>query len=458
MPHSSLPVYTEKWPFQNLLEMARHPIRFSDKVFDSAGDSALVKVPMGYFVMTRDPGFIKHTLQTNQKNYKKDPGYDQLALFLGQGLVTSEGDLWRKQRRIAQPSFYKTQLEELYKDMVKVAESFVEELGTKEGEVIDISQQMMAVTAKIAMKALFSRDMTGGLVEIYEAISFGQEHVISRIMNPLSIPLSYINGKKRKFRKKKQLMDELVTSLIEQRGAGQSQGNDFLQMLMDARYEDTGEPMEQRQLLDELVTIFSAGHETSSNGMTWLFYLLSDHPEVVQRLREEQMRVSGHQLPAFSHLRQLTYHRQVIEESMRLYPPVWTLGRQAIAADEWEGNQIKKGMIITCAIFHLHRNPHLWENPERFDPDRFSAEQQKSRPKSHYLPFGAGPRMCIGNHFAMMEMQLLLAAMIHRFDFELIKDQRIDTEPLITLRPRYGMNMRIRKASSRLRDSLPLES
>lgn len=458
MTHSPLPVYKEKWPFQNLFKMARHPIRFSDKVFEELGDTAFIKVPMGYFVISRDPDLMKYTLQTNQKNYKKDPGYEQLALFLGRGLVTSEGDFWRKQRRIAQPAFYKTQLEELYKDMVQVAADFIDELSEQEGEVIDISQQMMAVTARIAMKALFSEDMEGGLVEVYDAISFGQEHVISRIMNPLAIPLSYINGKRRKFFRKKQLMDKLVTGLIEQRRAGQSEGNDFLQMLMDARYEDTGEPMEHRQLLDELITIFSAGHETSSNGMTWLFYLLSGHPEIVQRLREEKRKVSGEQLPSFSQLRDLVYTRQVIEESMRLYPPVWTLGRQAIDTDEWNGNVFKKGTIITNAIYHVHRNPNLWEDPERFDPDRFAPEKVKARPKSHYMPFGAGPRMCIGNHFAMMEMQLLLAGMIHKFDFDLVKHQKIDTEPLITLRPRYGMKMRVSPVNSRLRDSLPLES
>lgn len=443
---SSIPVYKGKWPGQALFDMARHPIKFVDKVFRTCGeDSADIRVPMGHFIVTRDPSLIKHTLQTQQKKYRKDPGYDQLALLLGKGLVTSEGDLWRKQRRIAQPTFYKKQLEELFKAMVIVGEEFIEELekDRASGVVIDVSQKMMAVTAKIAMKALFSEEMQGGLLDIYDAISYGQHYVMGRIMNPINIPLSHINGKRRKFQKQKQVLHDLVVGLIEQRKQGQQEESDFLQMLMDARYEDTGEPMSQQQLVDELITIFSAGHETSANGLAWLFYLLSQHPTIVSKLRTEIHEVLGDRKPSFAEVSKLMYTKQVIEESMRLYPPVWTVGRLAIEEDEWQGNHFKKGTIITNSIFELHRNPNLWNDPDRFDPDRFLPQRVKARPKGYYLPFGAGPRMCIGNHFAMMEMQLLLAMIIRDFDFELIQDQVIDLEPLITLRPRYGIQMRL---------------
>jgi cytochrome P450 len=212
---------------------------------------------------------------------------------------------------------------------------------------------------------------------------------------------------------------------------------------MDARYEDTGEAMPPNLLKDELITIFSAGHETSANALAWTLYLLAKHPDIAQKVKAEAEEVLQGRMPAFDDLRKLTYARQVIEEGMRLYPPAWGIGRYALEDDQWQDYHIEKGTVMACEIYGLHHHPDLWENPEVFDPERFSPEQVKARPSHHYLPFGAGPRMCIGNHFAMMEMQLLLPLLVRSFNFELLENQSIEMEPLITLRPKNGIQMRL---------------
>ena len=201
--------------------------------------------------------------------------------------------------------------------------------------------------------------------------------------------------------------------------------------------------MNDRLLKDEMLTIFSAGHETSANGLSWTLYLLTQHPEIVKKMRAEIQRVVGDRLPNFQELRQLTYIKQVIEEGMRLYPPVWGISRTAMGDDEFRGVQIKKNHIVFCLIYNAHHREDLYPQAKSFNPDRFAANKKKLIPKMGYLPFGGGPRLCIGNMFAMMEMQLILTGLLQRFDFELMEGQQIEMEALITLRPRYGIKMKI---------------
>ncbi len=441
----TIPKHRGHWLLKSTLEIISGPLKFYEQTSQALQtDTFYADVLTGKAIMTANPDLIKYVLQTNQKNYPKDSGYDQLALLLGKGLVTSRGALWRKQRRIAQPAFYKKSLQNLFEAMREVAEQYLKELESKAGSIVDISQEMMSVTARIAMKSLFGAEMKGNLLEIYNCISYAQAYTTGRIFNPMSIPFTYLNGKHRKFRKHKKVLDDLLGGLITERKKSAAKHHDFLQMLLDARYEDTGQPMEHRQLLDELVTIFSAGHETSANGMSFILYQLAQSPEVVDQLRAEAADIIGDRLPLFEDISQLQYTKQVIEEGMRLFPPVWTVGRYAKEADEWNGYQIEKNMVVVNYIYNLHRHPALWESPEIFDPTRFTPEKVKARPRTHYLPFGAGPRMCIGNHFAMMEMILLLPLLVRSFDFYLIDDGSLELEPLITLRPKNGIKMRVR--------------
>ncbi|EAY24198.1 cytochrome P450 [Microscilla marina] len=436
-----IPTYQGHWLFKSAFELQKNALLFFEEKRQTLGHTFYVAVPGSKVLMTADPELIKHVLQTNHRNYPKDQTYEQLAMLLGQGLITSKGELWKKQRRIAQPTFHKTNLENLFEAMTTVAQQYLEDLSQKKGQVVDIAREMMGVTAKIAMRSLFSADVEGDLKEIYRVISYAQEFVVKRVMNPLNIPLNYLDGSLRKFNRERDTMLGMVNRLIEDRRQDSKTYPDFLQMLMDARYEDTGEPMPVDLLRDELITIFSAGHETSANALSWTLYLLSQHPDIAQKATKEAQDVLKGGLPTFDDLKQLTYTRQVIEESMRMYPPAWGIGRYAIEPDQWQDHHISKNTIIACEIYGLHHHPDLWENPEVFDPERFAPAQVKERPRHYYLPFGAGPRMCIGNHFAMMEMQLLLPLLLSNFNFELVENQSIEMEPLITLRPKNGIQM-----------------
>ena len=397
--------------------------------------------------VTADIEVIKHVLQTKQKNYKKNATYKQLKLALGNGLVTSEGEFWRRQRRMAQPAFYKTQLAELYKKMVGVAEKFCVELGQKSSqETINISHEMMLLTADIVLKTLFSTEKGNDKVSMSDNMKFGQTYIMNRSRRPYMIPLSYINGQKKKFDTQMAEFDQSIINIIEERRGLKDKPIDLLTMLLEATDSESGDSMTNRQLRDELVTIHAAGHETSSNALSWTLYLLAQNPEVLAKLRTEIQNVLGNQShPNFADLRNLSYTKQVIEEGMRLYPPAYAVGRECIEKDEILGQTIPAKSVFLLSIYALHQDPQYYPNPQKFDPDRFAPELVKQRPKLAYMPFGAGPRMCIGNHFAMMEMQLILAMLVQQFDFELVADTPVKPQPLVTLSPKGGIKMRVKR-------------
>ena len=415
-------------------------IEYVQDAYQRHGDTFQIDLIVKQLYASANPDFIKYVLQTNQKNYAKSDGYKFMKMGLGNGLVTSEGDYWRKQRRLAQPAFYKTNLENLYIDMNRTMKEYVKELDAKRGKTIDFSKEMMALTATIVLRSLFSVEESDMLDTIYEGMEQMQSHIMKQARHPLTRWKYYINGEYRTFKKELKVFDDLVYGIINERRESGESKPDLLQMLMDVEDADTGEKMTDLQLRDELVTMFSAGHETSANALAWTFYLLCQNPEVVAKLKSEADTAlpDGH-IPTFADLRNLQYTKQVIEEGMRLYPPAWVIGRKTIEEDVVNGFTIPKGQDVLLEVFLMHRNEEVWENPLKFDPDRFTSENVKNRPKHHYLPFGAGPRMCIGNHFAMMEMQLIVATLVQHFDFKLVEDHPVKLDPLITLRPKHGI-------------------
>ena len=449
---SDIPVFKGKNPLLPGSEFLRNPYRFSIGPARDFGNFFRVPFFFRKVFFTTHLEVIKHILQSNQKNYVKSVAYRNLKLALGNGLVTSEGDDWRRNRRLAQPAFYKTQLEGLYKAMTDVAESYCKNLAEKikEGQVVEITEEMMAVTADIVLKALFSAENPAAISEMYRIMVDSQEYIIERTVAPYLIPLHYITGKRRRFKKDMAWFDGHLYHLINERRKGKEPVNDLLSMLLQSRYEDTGEPMTDLQLRDEAITLFAAGHETSSNALSWTIYLLAQHPRVLHKLQQEVDTVLGDRAPSFEDLRKLTYTMQVIQEGMRLYPPAFAVGREPLEDDEVLGAKIPKGSVVFISICGVHRDPHFWERPDEFYPEHFTPENEKNRPRMAYMPFGAGPRMCIGNHFALMEMQLLLAMLVRHFKFDLVSNLPVVPQPLITLKPKYGISMKIelRKAAS----------
>jgi len=444
----TIPVYKGTGFFKRNAEFFTDSLNFTMRNLSEVGDFYYSNMMMRDYYITSNPEVIEHVLVKNQKNYIKSPAYQQLKMVIGNGLVTSEGDFWRKQRRLAQPAFYKTQLEELYKVMQGITLDYCASLSQKckTEETIEISEEMTKYTADIVLKALFTTDNDHDQKAMYEAMGDAQEFVVFCMQNPHLVPFTYINGKRSTFLKKKALFDKAIFNIIEERRKEKSDTPDLLNMLMNIQDADTGEVMSAQQLRDEVMTMYAAGHETSANALSWTLYLLSQHPEILERLRTEAQFVIGSKAcPSFEDLRRLQYTKQVIEESMRLFPPVWSLGRENLEADNILGYDIPKGSIIFISNYTLQRDPRYWDDPEVFNPDRFHPEQSKKRPRMHYLPFGAGPRMCIGNHFAMMEMQLFLSTLVSNFDFELIQEQDIIPQALVTLKPKFGIKMKMRE-------------
>jgi len=400
-------------------------------------------------ILSTDPGFIQHVLQKNHRNYNKSPlQSEKLAHFLGQNLLTSNGAYWLRQRRLIQPGFHRQRLAGLFNIMQEVIDESLEELDreVEKSTDIDIFPQMMDMAFRIVARSLFSTNLAEEeLQQLKYSITMLQEFLIRTIRQPYLAPWFKISGKKRFHEKISAKTDEVILNIIHRRQKSSEQPDDLLQMLLDARYEDTGEGMTDRQLISESAVLFTAGHETSANALTWTSYLLAQHPKAMEQLRLEVSEVCGDAPVTFADLPQLQYCRQVIEESMRLYPPAWITDRTAIADDEYQGISIPAGTMIVPYIYGAHHDPGYWEDPEVFQPKRFASEKRKQQVPFSYLPFGGGPRLCIGNNFAMMEMQLILASMVRRYTFELPKDHNPEVEALITLRPRYGMKLKMKK-------------
>lgn len=395
-------------------------------------------------ILTIEPEIIQQILQKNHRNYPKSPlHFEKLAYFLGNGLLTSTGNYWLRQRRLIQPGFHRQRLEALTGIMQDTIEQQLERFEQRIGQEVEAYQEMMEMAFRVVASSLFSTAITETeLQELSFAITRLQEFIIRQIRQPYLEPWFRISGQIKKHERYTGLADRVIKNSIKKRLEGTENADDLLQMLLDARYQDTGEPMNEQQLLDESKIIFVAGHETSANALAWTWYLLAQHPAITQKLRAEITDVLGDRRPTFSDLPNLTYTTQVIEESMRLYPPAWITDRVSIEEDEIGAVRIPANVMAIPYIYGAHHNPAIWEDPEVFNPDRFSAGNRKKIPPYAYLPFGGGPRLCIGNNFAIMEMQLILAEMIRRYHFELLPGQDIQMKALVTLRPFPGVRMK----------------
>ncbi|MBL7990573.1 MAG: cytochrome P450 [Candidatus Kapabacteria bacterium] len=391
------------------------------------------------------PEFYRRVLQENAKNYVKGEYYNPLKLLLGQGLVTSEGDFWLKQRRIQQPAFHRQRMES-FADMIVQEGAKMLDAWERRDTAIALDDELFHLTLTVVGHALFSVDFSGDSQQLGDALTFAVEFVNKRIYNVVSAPMFMPLPEIQRFKRDVKMIDEKIFAMIEQRKReGIESKQDLLSMLMEMRDEDTGEGMSEQQLRDELMTMIFAGHETTAISLMWIFYALTQHKEVAEKLNNEITSVLQGRTPTVSDTANMPYTKQVIQETMRLYPPVWIYGRKALEDDEIAGYYVKKGTYITLSPYAMHRNPDLWENPEHFNPERFSPERSKGRSPYAYFPFSNGQRKCIGDGFAMMEMQLLVPLMLQRFRMELVPNQQIVFNPLITLRSKFPMMMNLIK-------------
>ena len=426
----------------SLFEAWADPLKLFADATRAYGNNVRLKFAHIEYLLVNDPDSVQHILVQNHQNYTKSRNYQGLKVILGEGLLTSEGDFWKKQRKLAQPAFHREHMEGFVADMTR---STVDMLDRWEKDFaprtasFDLHREMMRLTFRIVGQTLLSTELDGEARAIGDALNvalaWANEYVESVVRIPPWVP----TPKNLKLSRAKDTLDSLVDRIIADRRASSDLKRDLLGMLMAATDADTGEGMSDKQLRNELLTLVLAGHETTANALSFLFYLLSTHPEVARRVEAEVDEVLSGRSPTLADLKRLEYTTMVIEETLRLYPPAWVLERQSIAEDTVGGFTVPKNTIVGISPFMLHRNPALWDNPEGFDPERFSKARSAGRGKYHYLPFGGGPRFCIGNAFALMEMQVIVPLVLQRARLELVPGFRLELEPSVTLRPKRGI-------------------
>jgi cytochrome P450 len=396
-----------------------------------------------------EPGAIRHVVLDNAANYtKSEVGRRLLEPGLGRGLLTSEGETWRHHRRIMAPAFDLRSVAGYAPIMTEVTQELLAKWDAlPEPRELDVAAAMMHATLHIISRAMFSSD-SDEIVDVVESgVNQYQTMVRPSLLDLLHFPLWLTRliaplpteGIFNEFDKK---VDQLLT---ERGREPDAEPKDLLARLIAARDTETGGGMTPKEVRDQVVTIFMAGHETTSQALSWTWYLLSQHPEAEAKLHDELTTVLEGRTPRYEDIADLRYTRVVIEESMRLYPPAHTFGRQPIAADEILGHRIPAGAEVLIMPWLLHRKPSLWENPNRFEPERFSPERAAARPRFAYIPFGAGPRICIGAAFAMAEAMLILATIAQRYRLHLKPGHPVEPQGLITLRPRYGLQMQLER-------------
>lgn len=432
----------------NLPELKRDPLALLVRLARDYGDVVRFKAgPVTIYLVT-GPAGVQHVLQDNNRNYGKQTiGYQKLRNVLGQGLLTSEGDFWRRQRRIAQPGFHKEKIRRFAEQMVHAAEHMLRRWAEREAltpnQPLDIAQEMMRLTLGVVGETLLSLDTIREFDRVSAAVTVSLEHIQRHLFSMVPFAEALPSPKNRLFRRESAYMDQLIYKVIDERRASGKDEDDLLSMLMNARDDETGEGMSPRQLRDEVITIFAAGHETTANALAWTFYLLSLNPAVARHLRAELHRVLGGRAPQYDDLPRLPYAAAVIQESMRLYPPAWVISRNAVGDDVVGGYHVAAGSTVLVSPYVTHRREASWQNPEGFDPERFLGETPSRQHRFDYFPFGGGPRQCIGNSFALMEAQLVLATVAQRFELHLVPGFAVETYPLITLRPKGSIMMRL---------------
>jgi cytochrome P450 len=421
--------------------------------------------PFDFFVIHR-PEDIRTVLLERADDFRKSPSYDGLRLVVGHGLLTSEGEFWKRQRKLMTPAFHHKRLLDFCAAMVRCASEQADEwdamIRDRDGDVIvDVHERMLALTFRIVGLTLFSTELSAKADGMGPALATVLEHANHVVMTMFLNPPTWVpTPRNLRFRKALAIVDDVVLGIIaerrrtgqedpgaeESRGAakGQEDPGDLLGMLMAATDESGSERMSDQELRDEVATLVLAGHETTAQALTWTFMLLSQHPEIERRVVAEIREVCGDRPPSFEDLKALEYTGRVIDESLRLYPPAWLFERESLVEVELGSYRIPAQRMVAIAPWTLHRHPKFWDNPEGFDPDRFLPDRVAERPRYSYLPFGGGQRQCIGVNFALYEAKLVLATLLQRYSLALVPGQNLRPDASVTLRPKNGLKMWLR--------------
>jgi cytochrome P450 len=429
----------------NLIDLGNDPLAFLTQCRDY-GDIVPLRLGLTTSCVLTNPDYIEQVLK-DRDTYIKSRGFRVLKTLLGEGLLTADGESWFWQRRLAQPMFQQKRIDNYGKIMVAYTDRMLQ--SWHDSETHDIHADMMRLTLEIVMKCIFNADVDTGEAQA--------------IANALDVAMNWFDSKRRqnflvwewfprpenvRYHQAIAKMDAAIYTLIATRRQQTEETTDLLSMLMSARDEETGQQMDDKLLRDEVATLMLAGHETTANALSWTLMLLAQHPESRQKLATELQQVLQGRLPSIEDLGKLTYTNQVVKESMRLYPPVAIFGREA-ARDTTIGDyEIPQGTVVTISQWVMHRHPKYFANPDAFEPERWTENFEKQLPRGVYIPFGDGPRVCIGKSFAQMEAVLLLATISQRFELDLEPGFEIVPQPSITLRPATGIQVQLKQIAT----------
>jgi len=445
------PIVSRSRSFMDSRAMASNPVKVLSKYTELFGETFRF-----YFggvkeaIVTTNPAVIQHVLKTNAENYhKSEIQVKRMGHFLGKGLLTSHGEVWRTQRRLIQKGFDRKQLDVLSSIM---QDSLAESLRDFDAQArigpVDIYPHLMRMTFGMVGRSLFGARLKDQDINlISRTISTIQEFMVRQTIQPYLNPWFAISGELRKHEEMRARADGVLLDYIRRRRQ-EPPGHDLLQILMDARYSD-GEGMSDELVLSESMQLLVAGHETSSNALSWMFYLLSSRPDCLEKVRQEFDTVLGDAPLSASDVPRFEFVTRVIQEALRLYPPFWMIDRMAIADDRAGDVAIPRGSTVIVFVYGAHHAPKYWQNPESFDPERFTKANEKLQPPFTYLPFGGGPRGCIGGNYAMVQILMILSVLLRRYDFQLSPGQTIEARPMVILRPKHGIRMNFTDAVPR---------
>jgi cytochrome P450 len=409
------------------------------------GDVARFCVMMQERILLSHPDYVNQVLVTQHAKFHKSELTRKITgRMLGNGLLISEGDFWRRQRRLEQPAFHRARIQEYAAPMVEICREHI--AGWRDGEQRNMAQEMMAMTLNIAVKTLFGTSLPGEAQQIGEAMIYLMRYSMRRQRLPVQIPENWPTPRNRRATRELKFMDSIIYRIIAERQAEKNSQphNDLLDLLMSAMDED-GTQMTAQQLHDEAITLFVAGHETTGQMLSWTWYLLSQNPAVEQRLHEELDAVLGERDPQASDFGKLVYLQAFMNEVLRLYPPAYIMAREVIEPVEIGGYEFTPGTTIVMAQWVSHRDPRFFDDPETFRPERWLEGLAAKLPSGAYYPFGDGARRCIGQGFALLEAAIVTAMVAQRFQFRMAPGQTVATEPLVTLRPRHGIHMTVQE-------------
>jgi cytochrome P450 len=444
MPTRSIPA-PKSLPFVgNLPEFKQNPLACMSRWHRDYGDIVSFRLGLKRFYLLSHPALVEHALIEQPDVFVKmyEPQKPKgLQLVLGQGLLTSKGDLWQRQRKLLQPVFQRRNIASMLPQMASAGEQLIERWQSlAPGSDVDISGEMLRLALEVLTRTMFSTSVLHRIDAIAPALDTCLRYAALTTMNPFSPPAFIPTRANRAFKRAMAALDEVIYGMIDERRADARQYGDLLDLLLTSQDSETGTGMSSRQLRDEMITIFTAGHETTANLMTWTLYLLAKHPDVQAKLRIELAQVLDGRIPAGEQLEQLTYTKAVLSEALRLRPPAGILIRKVTRDTRLRNYALKAGNLAMISIYNIHHHPELWDNPETFDPGRFV---DRKIPKNHFMPFGIGSRFCIGNHFALLELTLLLAMLAQNFDFRLGANPEPESEMAVTVRPKGGIRLTI---------------